>query len=124
MVCEADTPRGKEGCNLQSDVTFIVGGEQAGHVKTIDTDVVSYLGKKLCVLVNIPDSSSLTTPVEMAKKNGSENLHRKLANMKRAQSSDRKPIGVSLEITVTNSRVTWNKGPCSIAHVLWEQAIR
>ena len=75
---------------LGNDVEVTVGGEVALMLHRIDSDAVSYNGKRLCYFVDIPEG--------IKSKKGD----------------------VELEIKVISSLVTWTKGACSISHVIWK----
>jgi hypothetical protein len=90
VLCESQSPPRQDACVLGHDIEVTVGGEKAPSVTRIDSDAVSYNGKRLCYLVNLPDDT---------------------------RKSD--AAAVELEIKVSNSAVTWAKGACSISHVIW-----
>ena len=90
VLCESQSPPQSESCVLGNDVEVTVGGEVALMLHRIDSDAVSYNGKRLCYFVDIPEG--------IKSKKGD----------------------VELEIKVISSLVTWTKGACSISHVIWK----
>jgi hypothetical protein len=122
VVCESNAKRDGNGCNLERDVTFTVGGIEASSVQWIADEAVAYHGKRLCVLVDIPENATLVSE-QKAKQAVEERIRMK--PKEHEQREDRRSLetptmGLALEIEVTNSRVTWHSGACSIAHVIWE----
>ena len=120
VVCQSNASGGEHGCNLGRDVTFTVGGARASKVKWIYSDAVAYAGKRLCVLVDIPENAKLTTDEQAVRAvvgATAQNLSVSTEN-RRLGSSVLK--GLALEIEVTNKLVTWHKGACSVAHIIWE----
>lgn len=120
VVCEANQKG--NGCNLERDVTFTVGGIEASSVQWIVNEGAAYYGKRLCVLVDIPKDAKLVSEQE-AKRAVEEGM---LVNKQREEDQRRSLettttilVGLALEIAVTNSAVTWHKGACSVAHAIW-----
>jgi len=124
VVCESNAKGDGTGCNLERDITFTVGGVVASSVHWITNDAVAYHGKRLCVLVDIPEGTKLVSEQE-AKRVAVE---RRQAKQQKVREDSRRSLeattmGLALDIEVTNSRVTWHTGACSIAHIIWESAI-
>lgn len=122
VVCESNTKG--DGCNMQRDVTFTVGGVDATSVEWIMDDAVAYHGKRLCVLVDIPKEAKL-----VSRQDAKQAVVERIAQVQRERQEVREDtrrsletstMGLALDITVTNSRITWHKGACSIAHLIWE----
>jgi hypothetical protein len=92
VVCEVNERRGGGECILEQDVQFVVGGIIATNVRYIDEEGVSYLGKKICVTVDIPLNARVT------------------------------PSGsLTVDISVLSNKVTLKTGACSVSHVVWEE---
>ena len=104
VVCESQAPPRQEACDLAKDVSFvwIMGKEEqpASRVERIQTDAVSYRGKRHCVVVGLPEES-LDTP--------------------KTKRQRRQPLRLGIE--VSNTKVTLSKGPCSISHVVWAESL-
>ena len=116
VVCESNAKT--DGCNLERDVTFTLGGENATSVEWIVSDSVAYHGKRLCVIIDVPENAKLTSENE-AKRAALERMQTKLRGSADERSLEATIMGLAIEIEVTNSLVTWHKGTCSIAHVIW-----
>jgi len=57
IVCESQAPlQSDKGCNLAEDVTFWFSKTKATFVKRVETDAASYLGKRHCVVVGVPET--------------------------------------------------------------------
>jgi hypothetical protein len=118
IVCESNAKG--DSCNLERDVSIVVGGVKATSVQWIVNDAVTYHGKRLCVLVDIPEDSKLISKGE-AKQVVVDRMQAKLKKQTRLLSGEGETtLGLAIEIEVTSSRVTWHKGACSIAHIIWE----
>lgn len=122
VVCESNAKSNGNGCNLERDVTFTVGGVEASSVQWIADEAVAYHSKRLCVLVDIPENAALVSEQE-AKQAVEERMQMKPKEReedRRSLQESTPTMGLVLEIEVTNSRVTWHSGACSVAHVIWE----
>jgi len=95
ILCEVNEKRGNEECNLETDLRVVVGGAKAKSMKKLTAAGTVYLKKPICLLVDIPRDAKISTE-------GTE------------------LPGIAVEIEVTNENVTYEKGPCSISHVVWE----
>jgi hypothetical protein len=70
--------------------------------------------------VDIPEDSKLISKGE-AKQVVVDRMQAKLKKQTRLLSGEGETtLGIAIEIEVTSSRVTWHKGACSIAHIIWE----
>jgi len=108
ILCEVNENRQAGECNIEKDIRYIVGGVQANNIKYIEAEGVTYRGKKICIIIDVPKESQVTN------KAGMTNTSSILSESE---------LGLSLEISVTNMHVTLKKGACSIAHVIWENKI-
>ena len=97
LLCEVNEERGDGECRLDKNLKVIVGGEEALNISYIDAVGVSYLAKTICVEVSIPS----------------------LAKVSKKDTDDK--VGLEVKIKVTGE-VQLRKGPCSISHVIWEEA--
>ena len=97
ILCEVNEKRGDNECKMISDLTFRLGGSPvlAGDVSQVE-DVASYLKKNICIRVNVPADAKVSS------KRGNTDF------------------GLSLEVTVSGTGVSREKGACSISHVIWE----
>lgn len=102
VICEVNEERGEKECNFEKNIDFIVGGQPATNVTYIDATGVTYLKKKVCVNVGIPEGSKIS------RKDGS---------------NTDSPIGLSLDAT-SKGFLLLKDGPCSISHVVWEEKTR
>lgn len=93
VLCQADDKMVTAGCSIQKDIRVSVGDIEATKI-LLESRVVRTIGDKpLCLAVEIPSGALL-------------------------QQDESKSITV--DVQVSNHRVRWNQGPCSVAHVLVE----
>ena len=95
IICEVNEKRGDKECRMTSDLSFLVGGAtlSKSNVKQVK-DVASYLKKEICVHLDIPEESKL--------------------------SSKNEGVGVTLDVSVTRPDISRENGACSVSHVIWE----
>jgi hypothetical protein len=110
VVCGSEQLHNEQECRLDSDVKFVLQGEETS-VHLIESDAVSYERKYNCVQVEIPASVKLSKRTRDSKPS------------KRTMPEDSYNYGMSLDIRVVSERVAWNGGPCSVAHVLWQERL-
>ncbi len=75
-----------------------------GKLATIDamaTEIVATFEKQTCIQVVVPPDAIRTARTDTKKAP--------------------KAFGLPIEIQVTNSKVAWANGPCSIAHVIFQR---
>jgi len=97
VVCEVNDKHSKgTECNLNNDLSFVVGGMTSQDVKPVNATGAFYWGRNICIRVGIP----------------SESLLSKLKGL----------VGLSFAISVVTTSVMIRSGPCSISHVIWEQS--
>lgn len=97
VVCEVNDKHSKgTECNLNNDLSFIVGGLTSQDVKPVNATGASYWGRNICIRVGTPSESLLS------KSNGL--------------------VGLSLAISVASTSVMIRSGSCSVSHVVWEQS--
>ena len=90
VLCQADDPMDIGSCALPQDLRFSIDGKELTNL-LVDRRIVKTIDDK-------PLCTALDLPVDF----------------------EAKATGVAIDIEVSNSRVRWNQGPCSIAHVLAE----
>lgn len=122
VVCESNAKGDEKGCNLERDVTFTIGGTVATNVQWIQHDSVAYHGKHLCVLVDVPEDAKLVSEAE-AKRVAIDKLKTRKTLRTKNRRLEASSLGLVLEIKVTSKLVTWHKGACSIAHVIWDTVL-
>ena len=97
VVCEVNDKHSKgTECNLNNDLSFVVGGMTSQDVKPVNATGAFYWGRNICIRVGIPSESLL--------------------------SKSKGLVGLSLAISVASNSVMIRSGPCSISHVIWEQS--
>jgi len=106
IVCETNQNRSFKACNLEQDVSYTIGGVSLSEVHYIQAEGVSYLGNNICVYIDIPKLAEITTD---SRSNADDNKNNVDVS-----------VGIDLQISVTNKRVTVKDGACSISHVVWE----
>ena len=98
VVCEVNEKRGEKECNIETDLTFVVGGVMATGVSLVEAEGASHLGKKLCVSFEVPMGSKISRVESPSLRHGLE-----------------------MNIAVNNVYVSVNDGACSVSHLIWEQ---
>ena len=120
LLCEADVPRSilpsdsdreEDGaCRLHKD-TYVHIGETMAFMEVIPSGVSSS-----CVFINVPDSANLAFKQELVKKATSGRPDRGSS-----QGIYDRALGLPIRIRVRSDRGDM-KVPCSVAHVLWNEA--
>lgn len=120
LICEADVPRStlpsdsdreEDGvCRLHKD-TYVHVGETMALMEVIPSGVCSS-----CVFINVPDSANLAFKQELVKKAASGKPDRG-----GSQGIDDSVPGLPIRIRVRSDRGDM-KVPCSVTHVLWNEA--
>lgn len=108
VVCEVNEKRGDGECNMEKDLTFIIGGTKSPNISYLKRTGMAYLGKVICVNVAVP-KNILVTP----RPRGTQ--------MANSQSDEYDINGVTVDITVTGPNVTYKNGACSVSHVIWDE---
>jgi len=117
IVCEVnDEYVGEKTCNMEQSLAFMID-ESKVEAHYIESNGVSYQGKKICVKLNIPSSAKWTTRKKIEETLGVETSKKGLFDRFRKSRDD---YGFSLQISVADKLLFWKDGPCSISHVLWE----
>ena len=93
-------------------MSYLLGGINV-TARYIESNGVSYQGKKTCVIMDVPPDAKWTTRAKIEKEVNKKSLRDK----SKLNNND----GLSLQISVSNELVFWKTGPCSISHVVWEQ---
>jgi hypothetical protein len=110
VVCGSEQLNHEQECRLDSDVKFVLQGEEtSAHL--IESDAVSYQGKYNCVQVEIPALIKLSKRTRDSKPS------------KRTMLEDSYNYGMGLDLQVVSERVAWDRGPCSVAHVIWQERL-
>lgn len=118
VLCEVNEKRTKQECNLETDVTYQIGGVTSNSVHRLkENGVAQYLKKPLCVHVGIPSSAKVSFDSKLAYKKGRQPEMTMDGNDGAASL-----FGLLLSIRVTG-KVTREDGACSISHVVWENVI-
>jgi len=98
------------------DLTFVIGGSSSpSKISQLKRAGTEYLGKAICVSVSIPKDALLTP-----RPRGMQTVLSSQA-IQSIQNYDDSARGVSVDVTVTGMNVTYEKGACSISHVIWEE---
>ncbi len=106
VVCQVNE---RANCQIDKDMSFTLGGKHS-QPQLLEANGVSYLGKKHCVSLDIPDSVTWATKQMEGTDKGSW-----------LRPSEKEASGLSLQIFVSNELLFWKDGPCSVSHVIWEQ---
>jgi len=109
VICEVNERKEHKECNLERDVTFMVGGVKAESVHAIEGKGVSYLGKKLCVNVGIPPSAKISSKKDITE------------DTEKIEKSEQ--VGIKLDIAISDPSIILRTGRCSISHIIWEEIV-
>jgi hypothetical protein len=111
IVCESHATSGKSECNLQEDVSFAIGGVNVSKVEWIYSDSASHNGRPLCVHMCVPDGALISKGhPTMGDGDRYKDQGRLVANDE---------MGLAMDIEVVRGSLVWNRGPCSVAQVIW-----
>ena len=112
ILCEVNEHVGEKQCNMVNSMSYLLGGINV-KARYIESNGVSYQGKKTCVKLDVPQDAKWTTRARMEK----EVNHISLRDKSKIDTTG----GLSLQVSVSDELIFWRNGPCSISHVLWEQ---
>eukprot|EP00592_Proboscia_alata_P008422 CAMPEP_0194363260 /NCGR_PEP_ID=MMETSP0174-20130528/11104_1 /TAXON_ID=216777 /ORGANISM="Proboscia alata, Strain PI-D3" /LENGTH=459 /DNA_ID=CAMNT_0039136611 /DNA_START=1000 /DNA_END=2379 /DNA_ORIENTATION=- len=115
-VCQVNESRDEKECDIQSDLEFTVGGVSIPpeDVQIINADGISYKGKKLCVYFGVPERAKPVVK-NLAIEEGNEPPSAGVPDLSAH-------AGIELGIAVINESILLRNGPCSVSHIIWEQA--
>ena len=120
VICQVNEKRDSGACNSATDVAFIVGGVNATNATMMGEAGTLYLGKKMCTNIVIPKDAVLTTRHQVQLARG-----RSLAKDDTDHGAQAEipvdPVGLLVEIFVTNRHIVHLNQACSVSHVIWEQ---
>jgi hypothetical protein len=117
VLCEVNKKRLPSTCDIMTDLHFVVGGVISPKVSSIDMPGAMYLGKKLCVIIMVPETATLTTVEELP---ANDSLKRTTATKHKIVHRSQ-PVGLLVTAAVQNNRINRRDDACSISHVAWEQ---
>eukprot|EP00521_Asterionellopsis_glacialis_P012300 CAMPEP_0195309100 /NCGR_PEP_ID=MMETSP0707-20130614/38568_1 /TAXON_ID=33640 /ORGANISM="Asterionellopsis glacialis, Strain CCMP134" /LENGTH=709 /DNA_ID=CAMNT_0040373397 /DNA_START=106 /DNA_END=2232 /DNA_ORIENTATION=- len=117
VVCEVNEERGNGECQAESDMSYKVSGVNATKATIMDAGGTLYLGKKLCMYIEIPDEARITSRSDVLKQKEVEYASTSKNKTKMEENDD--AIGISFEVQVVNKHVYDKKNACSVSHVVW-----
>jgi hypothetical protein len=127
VVCQFAMTSRPDGCRFPKDLAFRIDGKPAA-ANLMPSAIVSNV-HNACVALEIPHDARLTRKESYKKQNGKgratndndvQSRRRTRKDMDDTSSSEDTSWGLLLEIEVRNSRLTWDKGPCSVSQVIWQ----
>lgn len=109
VVCQVNEQREDDECNFGNDVGVSIGGVNVTDISPYMMEMggTTYLGKKVCSHIPVPDGAVLTSHNTLAGKTDLE--------------TDQ--VGLLVQIFVTNNHIVHTKQACSVSHVVWEEKI-
>jgi len=114
ILCESnENKRNPMACNMATDLSFEVGGVRvaAESVKRISLPGFSYLGRDICVSIEVPSKAKITNLSQSVKVEG--------GNMKE-EGIHEESVGVAIELAVSNKRIRTKDIACNLSHVVWQ----
>jgi hypothetical protein len=120
IICEANEKRKDEACQLDSDLTYVVGGVEVSSTSVTHVDGAGlYLKRKTCVHVGVPDGSTITKLGDVKTAEGSLLTTEDKRRLGGSQASD-DDVGLLVDVTA-HSKVSRANGACCLSHIRWEQ---
>ena len=101
VICEVNEVRKPGSCNMKEDISFSVSGIE---VQPQFVEGVSYLGRQICVQLEIPPQIRAVNDPR---------------NEEASFSESSKDMGYILEVVVKNKSITKDEA-CSVSHIVWE----
>ncbi|CAJ1949705.1 unnamed protein product [Cylindrotheca closterium] len=109
ILCQVNEQREDNECDFGRDVGVSIGGVNVTDISPYMMEMggTTYLGKKVCSHIPIPNGAVLTSHNTLAGK----------ADLELDQ------MGLLVEVFVTNKHIVHAKQACSISHVVWEEKL-
>ncbi|KAL3934684.1 MAG: hypothetical protein SGBAC_009655 [Bacillariaceae sp.] len=109
VVCQVNEQREDGECDFGKDVGVIIGGVNVTDISPYMMEMggTTYLGKKVCSHIPVPDGAILTS-------------HNRLAGKEEAEEDQ---VGLLVQVFVTNKHLVHTRQACSLSHVVWEEKI-
>jgi len=107
IVCQYRDSFERPDCDLSSDMSFVLGGAAATNIHMIQAVGTHWKNMPLCAQVEVPSSAKMTTHQLTGL------MHHEL------QPND---MGLTVQMTVKNDGSGEVRSPCSISHILWQDA--
>eukprot|EP00978_Attheya_sp_CCMP212_P048999 scaffold602657_cov59-Attheya_sp.AAC.1 len=108
VVCQFYETGDADQCDLTTDASFVVGGVKATSVAHVEVMGAQWKKKCLCVNVDIPQDVYVSTFAEGGPLYDG--------------TFEPNDVGMNLDISVTNPNLTLLNSPCSISHIIWQDA--
>lgn len=113
VLCEVNEYFGEKQCDMAESMAYRIG-EIDVKAQYIESNGVSYQGRKNCVFLEIPPQAKWTTRSNLENGRSKKSLRDKVF-----KHNDEN--GLSLSVSVADELIFWKSGPCSLSHVVWEQ---
>lgn len=108
LVCQYYETYDNSSCDIANDVKFAIGGKDAESVHNVEVLGAQWRNKPFCVHVDIPKESKVSRKSEIV---GFANDQIKAEE-----------VGITLDVTVTNTELSAIQSPCSVSHIIWQDA--
>jgi len=106
VLCQVNEKRDSHACDFGADVGVVVGGANATNIHIMKDAGTLYLGKPVCIHLDIPPDSILTSHNQL------DGGH-----------SNADQIGLLVEIFVKNPKIVHIEQACSVSHVIWQEKV-
>ena len=129
VFCEVNERRDPDACHTVQDVSYTIGGSSNTNATWIDEAGSMFMGKKICVYLNIPRdarlsrrSDALTSSSNTTGDFSSSSSRQVVWVPGRLNGTNEDEVGLAVEVRVTNLRIAKREQACSVSHVVWEVA--
>ena len=125
VICEVNEKRDSGACNSETDVGYIVGGVNVTNSTMMTAAGTLFLGKKLCMNIEIPATSKLTTRKQHRLREERSRIEglgeNQVVASDNSKDAEDEEVGLLVEVFVLNHRIVHIDQTCSVSHVIWEQ---
>lgn len=120
IICEANEKRAAGACQLDTDISYTVGG-QSITAPTMIHGAAEYLKRQTCVHLGIPPGAKMTKLADVRPKSETSTLAEAVVRrLSGPQQYKRDHLGLVVDIEA-KANVSRDKGACCISHVVWEE---
>lgn len=114
ILCESnEKKRNPMACNMATDLSFKLGGVivEVGNVKRISLPGFSYLGRDICVSIEVPPKAKITSKSQALEVEDGR---------AKEKGSQQEAVGITVELAVSNKRIRTKEIACNLSHVVWQ----
>jgi len=119
IICEANEKRKAGACQLNTDITYTVGGIEVATTQMV-SGAAEYLKRKTCVHIGIPEEAKVVRLKEVTMPAGlgiTDDDKKRLSRNGRLRDDH---MGLIVDLEAKKS-VMRDQGACCVSHVVWAQ---